>query len=82
METPKHPLARPGMVVLDKIEVNARLPIPVPVVGLREKPSLVTTDNWLDAQNSDDRSFTHSDHPGHRSILIILFDILRYTLRI
>jgi len=36
----------------------------------------------LDTKDSGEQSFTHSDHERHASILIILNDTLRYTLRI
>jgi hypothetical protein len=36
------------MVVLDKIEIDARLAISLPTVGLQKKASLVTMDVGLD----------------------------------
>jgi hypothetical protein len=70
------------MVVLDESEVDARLLIPIPAVRLKENAALVSMDDGLDPEHPGEWSFTHSDHRGHASILIILLDMLRYTLRI
>ena len=70
------------MVVLDEREVDARLSVPVAAVRLQENTALVRMDSGLDPEHPGQRSFTHSDHLSQCSILIILLDILRYTLRI
>jgi hypothetical protein len=70
------------MVVLDEIEDDPRLPIPFPAVRLQEKAAVVGVDGGLDPEHPVERSFTHSDHQGLARMLIILRDMLRYTLRI
>ena len=82
MEAAKDALARSGMVVLDEIELDTGFPILFPVVGLQKNPALVTMGDGLDGHNPGERSFTHSDHLGRTCIVLILRDILRYTLRI
>jgi hypothetical protein len=70
------------MVVLDELEIYPRFPVPVSVVGLQEKAPLVGMREGLDAEESGQRSFTDSDQACLPSIVRILTDILRYTLRI
>jgi hypothetical protein len=70
------------MVVLDEVEVDARLPILFPVIGFEENPALVAVDAGLDPHDPGERSFTESDHGRLLFTLIILSDILRYTHRI
>jgi hypothetical protein len=82
MEAPKDALARAGMVVLDEREVDACLAIPILTVGFEENPPVVPVDGGLDPPDADQRSFTHSDHQRLLFTLVILSDILRYTLRI
>jgi hypothetical protein len=70
------------VVVLEEIEVNAALPVPLPMVGFQKKPALVTVDDRLDPQDAGQRSFTHSDHQEALCTWVILKHMLRYTLRI
>jgi hypothetical protein len=82
VEAAKDAFARSGVVVLDETEVDASLPVPFPVVGLEENSALITMNDGLDRPNAGERSFTHSDHLERACILVILRDMLRYTLRI
>jgi hypothetical protein len=70
------------MVVLDETEVDACLSIPIPAVGLQEKAALVSVDDGVDPDHPGQGSFTDSDYRGHACIVIIVTDMLRYTLRI
>src|SRR5207244_8103255 len=49
VEAPKHALPRPGMIVLDELEIHPRLPVAVTVVRFQEKAALVGMHERLDA---------------------------------
>ncbi len=70
------------MVVLDEIQADTGLSVPFPVVGFQENTAVVRTHDGLDPLHSGEGSFTQSDHPVPSRILVILTDMLRYTLRI
>jgi hypothetical protein len=81
MEAAQDALAGSRVVVLDEIQADARLPVPFPVIGFQEKTALVPPHDGLDPHHAGEGSFTQSDHRGPSNILVILTDMLRYTLR-
>jgi hypothetical protein len=82
MEAAQDALAGSRLVVLDEIQADACLPVPFPVIRFQEKAALVRGHDGLDPQHAGGGSFTQSDHRVPSRILVILTDMLRYTLRI